>query len=89
MPRTAPRLEQFIRAARAEELGLVAMLPEERGRDPQAMAVALRRLTSQPPPSNAVIPGLLDGMPNVNRLAKKWLDRGRAGRVPVRARLRA
>jgi predicted glycosyltransferase len=89
MPRTAPRLEQFIRAARAEELGLVSMLPEERGRDPQAMAVALRRLTNQPPPSNAVIPGLLDGMPNVNRLAKKWLDRGRAARVPVRARLRA
>jgi len=89
MPRTAPRLEQFIRAARAEELGLVSMLPEERGRDPQAMAVALRRLTNQPPPSNAVIPGLLDGMPNVNRLAKKWLDRGRAARVPVRTRLRA
>ena len=45
VPRTAPRLEQFIRAARAAELGLVAMLPEERGRDPQVMAAALRRLT--------------------------------------------
>ncbi len=89
MPRTAPRLEQFIRAARAEELGLLAMLPEERGRDPRAMAVALRRLVNQPPPSSAVIPGLLDGMPNVNRLAKKWLDRGRASRVPVRARIGA
>ncbi len=89
VPRTAPRLEQFIRAARAAELGLLAMLPEERGRDPQVMAVALRRLTNQPPPSNAVIPGLLDGMANVNRLAKKWLDRGRSGRVAVRARMRA
>jgi predicted glycosyltransferase len=89
MPRTAPRLEQYIRAARAEELGLISMLPEERGRDPQIMAVALRRLTNQPPPSNAVIPGLLDGMPNVNRLANKWLDRGRAGRVAVRARIGA
>ena len=89
MPRTAPRLEQFIRAARAEELGLLAMLPEERGRDPQVMAVALRRLVNQPPPSNAVIPGLLDGMPNVNRLAKKWLDRGRVGRVAMRTRLGA
>ncbi|MFZ3238674.1 MAG: hypothetical protein WA417_02195 [Stellaceae bacterium] len=89
MPRTAPRLEQFIRAARAEELGLVAMLPEEHGRDPQTMAVALRRLTNQPPPSNAVIPGLLDGMPNVNRLAKKWLDRGRPSRVAMRARIGA
>jgi predicted glycosyltransferase len=89
MPRTAPRLEQFIRAARAEELGLVAMLPEERGRDPQTMAVALRRLINQPPPSSAVIPGLLDGMPNVNRLAKKWLDRGRPSRVAMRARIGA
>jgi predicted glycosyltransferase len=89
IPRTAPRLEQHIRAARAAELGLVAMLPEERGRDPQTMAVALRRLTNQPAPSEAVIPGLLDGMPNVNRLAKKWLDRGRGPRVAVRSRISA
>jgi predicted glycosyltransferase len=89
MPRTAPRLEQFIRTERAAELGLVAMLSEQQGRDPRVMSAALRRLTSQPPPSNAVIPGLLDGMPSVNRLAKKWLDRGRAGRVSVRARLGA
>jgi predicted glycosyltransferase len=89
MPRTAPRLEQFIRTERAAELGLVAMLSEQQGRDPRVMSAALRRLTSQPPPSNAVIPGLLDGMPSVNRLAKKWLDRGRAGRVAVRARLGA
>jgi len=89
IPRTAPRLEQHIRAARAAELGLVAMLQEERGRDPQIMAVALRRLTNQPAPSDAVIPGLLDGMPNVNRLAKKWLDRGRSPRVTVRSRISA
>jgi predicted glycosyltransferase len=89
MPRTAPRLEQLIRAERAAELGLVAMLSEEQGRDPRLMATALRRLPTQPPPSTAVIPGLLDGMPNIDRLARKWLDRGRAGRVPVRARLGA
>ena len=89
MPRTAPRLEQFIRTERAAELGLVAMLSEQQGRDARVMSAALRRLPSQPPPSNAVIPGLLDGMPSVNRLAKKWLDRGRAGRVSVRARLGA
>jgi predicted glycosyltransferase len=89
MPRTAPRLEQFIRAERAQELGLVAMLSEERGRDPQTMAIALRRLISQPPPSSAIIPGLLDGMPNVNRLAKKWLDQGRARRLAIQARIGA
>jgi hypothetical protein len=27
-----------------------------------------------------VIPGLLDGMGSVNRLARKWLDRGRRPR---------
>ena len=89
MPRTEPRLEQFIRTERAAELGLVAMISEQQGRDPQVMAAALRRLPEQAPPSNAVIPGLLDGMPNVNRLAKKWLDRGRTGRVAARARLGA
>jgi predicted glycosyltransferase len=89
MPRTAPRLEQLIRAERGAELGLVAMLSEEQGRDPRVMATALRRLPTQPRPSTAVIPGLLDGMPNVDRLARKWLDRGRAGRVAVRARLGA
>ena len=57
------------------------MLSEQQGRDPRVMSAALRRLTSQPPPSEAVVPGLLDGMPSVNRLAKKWLDRGRTGRV--------
>ena len=30
VPRTAPRLEQYIRAARAAELGLLTMLPERR-----------------------------------------------------------
>jgi predicted glycosyltransferase len=87
MPRTAPRLEQHIRARRAEELGLLAMLPETRGRDPQSMAAALRRLVNQPPPSSAVIPGLLDGMLNVNKLAKKWLDRDRISQPVMRVRV--
>jgi predicted glycosyltransferase len=77
VPRTAPRLEQFIRAARAAELGLVAMLSDENGRDPAVMAAALRQLTQQQRPSQVVVPGLLDGMKNVNRLAQKWLGRGR------------
>ena len=34
MPRTAPRLEQYIRAERAAELGLVAMLSERAGSRP-------------------------------------------------------
>ena len=81
VPRTVPRLEQRIRAERAAELGLVAMLAEEDGRDPEVAAAALRRLVRQRRPSAAVIPGLLDGMQNVNRLAGKWLGRGRVGRL--------
>ena len=87
VPRTAPRLEQFIRAQRAAELGLLTILPEEEGRDPQLMATALHCLTNQPAPSTVDIPGLLDGMPNVNRLAQKWLNNGRAGCFAARERL--
>ena len=89
VPRTAPRLEQFIRAQRAAELGLLTMLSEQDGRDAKVMATALRRLTGQPPPSTVVVPGLLDGMPNVNRLVRKWLDEGRAGCFAARERLEA
>jgi predicted glycosyltransferase len=86
IPRTAPRLEQFIRTKRAAELGLLSMLSESEGRDPRTMSAALRRLTRQPRPSAAFIPGLLDGMPTVNRLAQYWLDQGRPGCFAARAR---
>ena len=89
VPRTAPRLEQYIRSRRAAELGLLTMLSEQEGRDPRVMAAALRRLTEQAPPSTVVIPGLLDGMPSVNRRTRKWLDEGRAGCFAARERLEA
>ena len=89
VPRTAPRLEQYIRSRRAAELGLLTMLSEQEGRDPRVMADALRRLTEQAPPSTVVIPGLLDGMPSVNRRTRKWLDEGRAGCFAARERLEA
>src|SRR5205814_6796973 len=89
VPRTAPRLEQYIRAQRAAELGLVAMLPDDGGRDPRRMAAALLQLKQQQPPSAVVIPGLLDGMGSVNRLTQKWLNRGRAERLRPAARRHA
>jgi hypothetical protein len=67
---------------------LLSMLSEEEGRDPQVMAAALRRLPQQPLPSAVDIPHLLDGMPAVNRLTRKWLDWGRAGCFAARARFR-
>ncbi len=87
VPRTKPRLEQYIRAQRAAELGLVTVLSSDAdGRDPRIMAAALLRLMQQPPPSAVVIPGLLDGMASVNRLAQKWLGYGRAERLRLQAR---
>ncbi|MFW8594240.1 glycosyltransferase family protein [Cribrihabitans neustonicus] len=63
VPRTTPRLEQWIRASRAEELGLSAMLDESRdGWTPDAMGRAIRALAHQPPPSAAGSQGLLDGL---------------------------
>jgi predicted glycosyltransferase len=86
VPRTLPRMEQFIRARRAAELGLVSVLSDTGDRDPKRMAAALLHLAQQPKPSAVVIPGLLDGMASVNRLAHKWLARGRAERLRLRLR---
>ncbi|NOC93118.1 hypothetical protein GS614_14430 [Ruegeria sp. HKCCD6604] len=63
VPRTTPRLEQWIRASRAEGLGLVRMLDEKRdGLTPDAMIRAIRELPYQSLPSQAIQSGLLDGL---------------------------
>ncbi len=77
VPRTQPRREQLIRASRAQELGLVSMLEDNGTRDPATMAAALRELPRQPRPSSVVVPGLLDGLTNVNRLAEEHMTRYR------------
>ncbi|MEE8334769.1 MAG: glycosyltransferase [Alphaproteobacteria bacterium] len=74
VPRTRPRMEQYIRARRADQLGLVKMMVDDGRRDAKTMATALRHLPQQSRPSSVVVPGLLDGLPNVNRLARRWLD---------------
>lgn len=75
VPRTIPRLEQWIRAARAEELGLVRMLDEQRdGMTPEAMIAAIRALQTQPAPSKAIADGLLDGLNYVNQRVAKLLS---------------
>lgn len=75
VPRTTPRLEQWIRASRAEELGLVSMLDEQRdGWTPQAMTKAIRALAEQSPPSAAFSKGLLDGLDYVTRRVASLLQ---------------
>jgi predicted glycosyltransferase len=73
VPRTVPRLEQYIRASRAEELGLVRMLVPDDESDPIRMADAIRALPQQPKPSHVHIPGLLDGLSAVNSLVDQYL----------------
>lgn len=78
VPRTTPRLEQWIRASRAEELGLTAMLDVTRdGMTPAAMIRAIRALAQQNPPSAAIRDGLLDGLDYVTRRVDALLGQDR------------
>lgn len=75
VPRTKPRLEQYIRAVEAERLGLVRMLSDYREpRTPERMAEALRNLASQPRPSEVTVPGLLEGLDRVQERLKALLE---------------
>lgn len=74
VPRTTPRLEQWIRASRAEELGLVTMLDENRdGWTSDAMIRAIQTLQNQAAPSLAISSGLLDGLDYVTQRVKTML----------------
>lgn len=80
VPRTTPRKEQYIRASRAQDLGLARMLVNDGVRNPQDMSTALRLLATQARPSAAMRPGMMDGLHTVSQLVD-WLlrrDRGDA-----------
>jgi predicted glycosyltransferase len=74
VPRTEPRMEQYIRISRAAQLGLVSMLADDGRYAPEVMAAALRRLPRQNLPSDIVVPGLLEGLDNVSRLVAPWIE---------------
>jgi predicted glycosyltransferase len=83
VPRTVPRLEQYIRASRAEDLGLGRMILDDGIRDPRQMAAALKDLPFQSKPSETHIPGVLDGLSTINGV----IDRLLGQRSVKRARL--
>jgi predicted glycosyltransferase len=85
VPREHPRREQRIRAERASALGLAAMLRLDETCEAAAMVTALRQLSQQPPPSMSVVPGLLDGIGNVQRLAARIAGRPAARPVSLSA----
>jgi predicted glycosyltransferase len=80
LPRTVPRAEQYIRAARAAELGLVSMLLPDENTDAHQMGEALRALPNRRRPSKVHIPGLLDGLSAINSLVDQYLG---AARPPI------
>lgn len=81
VPRTRPRQEQLIRASRAADLGLIRLLEGDGPRKASEMAAAIRELPRQPLPSEASIPGLLDGLETVNRLTERHIFGGPVRRL--------
>jgi predicted glycosyltransferase len=74
VPRTTPRREQYLRAERADRLGLVRMLPDDGIRAPWRMAEQLHALPSWPRPHAEHLPGLLAGLDTISALARPWLE---------------
>jgi predicted glycosyltransferase len=89
VPRTKPRREQLIRAMRAQEMGLLSVLVDDDRREAKTMATALRHMQQQRTPGAVVVPGLLDGLPNVARLVQKALAETAPRPMSVAARYRA
>jgi len=87
VPRTTPRLEQFIRASSAARLGLISMLSDDGSYDPAVMAAALRALPRQNRPSEVVVPGLLEGLTNVSRRVAPWLETADSEALSVVSRI--
>ena len=83
VPRTTPRLEQFIRASRGQALKLVTMLAVDGACEPKRMADALRALPDQPRPSETRIPGLLDGLSVIGNTVDEWLGARARPRLAV------
>ncbi len=84
LPRTKPRLEQFIRTSRAEELGLVRMLDDADAPNPAPMIEALCNLPRQNVPSEVIVPGLLNGLESVNALVCNTVNAPGPFRFPAR-----
>ncbi len=74
VPRTEPRLEQLIRAQRAERLGLVRMLGDGDEQRPEAMAACLHDIAGWPRPSAARRRRLLGGLDRIAELCAPAFD---------------
>jgi len=66
VPRTEPRKEQWLRASRAQQLGLCQMLEYQPGAPAAAMAEVLRRLPTNPHPSTTGLNGFMSGLDTIS-----------------------
>jgi predicted glycosyltransferase len=73
VPRTMPRLEQYLRAERAQERGLVRMLPNDGLRPPARMAACLKELPGFAVPSERQRAAMLQGLNRIAHLIEPWL----------------
>ena len=74
VPRSRPRREQHIRAARAAELGLVDMVDSSAADDPRLMARALRALPGRLPPSERGVKIDLNGLEMIGEQVAAHID---------------
>lgn len=88
VPRVVPRREQAIRAAKAEEAGLVGVLPIDLYGDVDAMVDALAALPQRPPPSASGVTDLLGGLDVINDRTEALLAVSRRVRPPALAVVR-
>jgi len=79
VPRVTPRTEQLLRAEAACKLGLVQAIPPGR-LNPEVLTEALIHLPEQPLPASHRVPGLLDGLRNINARVALWLETARGVR---------
>lgn len=74
VPRTTPRMEQALRATRAERLGLLRVLDARAGRDPRRMARELRRVDEWPRPAPELARRFLGGLGRIVELARPMVE---------------
>jgi predicted glycosyltransferase len=76
IPRMEPRMEQTIRALRAQDLGLLTVLLPDGGLETGVMVEALRNLPHQEKPSVALRPDMLSGLDSIGDMAHRILGNG-------------
>ncbi len=75
VPRTNPREEQFIRATRAGELGLLQVMLPDDADDAQMLAGALAGLSNQPLPAESGGDAMLQGLDSISDFVSNWAEK--------------